>query len=157
MPDRRPDAPRYLREQDAPESDADARSTVDVTELLSRLAERTEELAEARVKQKAAEADLRRKSREVSAKRKARAETSERLETDRRELEVERDQVVAERRELEAEVARELDARAELEAELEETQERVAALQRRLQAAWTQLQRSDVEPEDRRWWNRRES
>ena len=157
MPDRRPDAPRYLREQDAPEPDADARSNVDVTELLSRLAERTEELAEARVKQKAAESDLRRKAREVSAQRKAHAETSQRLETDRRELEQERDQVVAERRELEAEIARELDARAGVEAELEETQERLTALQRRLQAAWAQLQRSEAEPEDRRWWNRRGS
>ena len=144
MPDMRPDAPRYLREQDAPEPDADARSTVDVTELLSRLSERTEELAEAKVKQKAAEADLRRKSRQLSTQRKAHDETSERLETDRRELEQERDQVVAERRELEAEVARELEARAELEAELEETQERVAALQRRLQ---TVLDRA---PADRR-------
>ena len=64
---------------------------------------------------------------------------------------------MAERRELEADVARELEARAELEADLEETQERIATLQRRLQAAWTELQQTDAEPEDRRWWNRRGS
>jgi chromosome segregation ATPase len=155
MPDMRPEAPRYLREQDAP--DADARSKVDVTELLSRLTERTEELAEARVKQKAAEADLRRTTRQLTAQRKAHGETSEQLETDRRELEEERDQVVAERRELEAEVAREMDARAALEAELEQEQERVHALQRRLQVAWAELQQAEPEPEERRWWNRRGS
>ena len=155
MPDGRPNAPRYLRAQDAP--DADSQSKVDVTELLSRLTERSEELGEARVQQKAAAADLRRTSRQLSAQRKAHAETRERLETDRRELEEERHRVVAERRELEAEVAREMEARAELEGELEETQERIAALQRRLQAAWGELQQTDPEPEDRRWWNRRGS
>ena len=155
MPDMRPDAPRYLREQAAPA--ADERSTVDVKELLTKLSERTEEVAEAQVKQKAAEADLRRMTRQLSAQRKAHDETSQRLETDRRELEEERDTVAAERRELEAEVARELEARAALEAELEETQERVTALQHRLQIAWTELQRTEAEPEQRRWWDRRGS
>ena len=155
MPEMRPDAPRYLRGQDAPA--ADARSSVDVTELLGRLSDRTEELAEARVRQKAAEADLKRTSRQVSTQRKAHTETTRRLETDHRELEEERDQVVAERRELEAEVAREMEARAALEAELEETQERVAAVQRRLQAAWAEVQQTEPEPEERRWWNRRGS
>jgi chromosome segregation ATPase len=155
MPDPRRDAPRYLRQQDAP--DADARSRVDATELLSKLSERTEELAEARVTQKAAEADLRRVTRQVSAQRKEHAETSERLETDRRELEEERDQVVAERRELEAEVARELEARAALEGELEQTQERVDALQRRLKVAWAERQQAEPEPDEPRWWQRRGS
>ena len=151
----RPDAPRYLREQAAP--DGGGRSRVDVSELLGRLSERTEELAEAKVTQKAAETDLRRTTRELSTQRKAHSETSQRLETDRRELEEERDQVVTERRELEAEVARELEARAALEAELEQTQERVADLQRRLQSAWADLQQTEPEPEDRRWWSKRGS
>ena len=96
MPDMRPDAPRYLREQAAP--DAGGRSRVDVSELLGRLSKRTEELAEAKVTQKAAENNLRRTTRELSTQRKAHDETSQRLEIDRRELEEERDQVVTERR-----------------------------------------------------------
>jgi chromosome segregation ATPase len=155
MAEGRPDAPRYLRKQDAPA--ADERSTVDVSELLGRLSERTEELAEAQVKQKAAEADLRRKSRQVTAQRKAHDETSRRFETDLRELEQERDHALAERHELEAEISREMEARVALEAELEQTQGRVDELQRRLQIAWAELKKTDAEPEERRWWNRRGS
>ena len=151
MPERRPDGPRILRERDAPAADATA--NVDVTDLLSRLADRTAELAEARVQQKHAEANLKTMSREVDTEREAHAETRRQLEADCRELEEECHQVAAACRELEAEVARERDARATAEAELKRAEERSAALQHQLQVVWTQLQQDKTEG-PHPWWRR---
>ena len=152
MTDTRPDAPRYLHERDA--SAADARATVDLADLLSRLAERTEELAEARVSQKHAEADLKQKTREWVMERKAHREARRQLETDCRELETECTQIGTERRELEAEVEQEREARAAVEADLKRMQDRVASLQHQLKIAWGQLHRGGTEAEQRPWWNR---
>jgi chromosome segregation ATPase len=152
MPETRPDAPRYLRKREG--RAADSAAAVDVTDLLSRLAEQTEELAEARVRQKHAEADLERKTREMDAERKAHLETRRQLETDCRELEAEANEVTAECRELEAEVARERKTRTQTEADLKRTQDRVAALQHQLQVAWAQLEHGGSEAEQRPWWGR---
>jgi hypothetical protein len=152
MPDTRSDAPRYLRERDA--STADTTATVDVTDLLRRLAERTEELAEARVRQKHAEANLKKKTREMDTERKARGKTRQQLEADRRNLAELRDQVTAQFRTLEAQVARERKARAAVEADLKRAQDRAAALQHQLQVARAQLEQGGTEPEQRPWWGR---
>jgi hypothetical protein len=122
-------------------------------DLLARLADRTEELAEARVRQKHAEADLNRKTRELASERKARGHARKPLETDRRELEAEYREVSAECRDLEAEIGRERNARTADEAELKRVQYRVAALQQQLQFAWAQLQER-TEGAQRSWWSR---
>jgi chromosome segregation ATPase len=151
MPERRQDGPRILYEHDAPP--ADAGSTVDVTGLLTRLAERTAELAEARVRQKQAEANLKKKTRELNSERKAHRETRRQLESDCRELETECHQAAAACRQLEADVAEQRDARAAAEAELKRAQERGAALQHQLQVVWAELQQHKPEgPQP--WWRR---
>jgi chromosome segregation ATPase len=152
MPETRQNGPRFLYGTDAPE--ADSAGTMDVLELLARLADRTEELAEAKVRQKHAEADLNGKTRELASERKARDQARKQLETDRRELEAEYREVSAECRDLEAELARERKARTADEAELKRAQYRVAALQQQLQVAWAQLQESGTEGAQRSWWSR---
>jgi chromosome segregation ATPase len=148
MPEKRQNGPRFPYERDVPPTDP--AGTIDVWELLARLGDRTEELAEARVRQKHAEADLKRKTREVASERKARGLARKQLEADRRELEAESRKVEAECRDLEAELARERKARAADDAELN----RVAALQQQLQIAWAQLQGSGTEGAQRSWWSR---
>jgi chromosome segregation ATPase len=138
MPETRPDGPRFLHETDP--SKADTTATVDVMDVLARLADRTEELAEAKVRQKHAEATLRRKTREMNTERKAHREACKRLEADCRDLGAEFGQVAAQCRELEAEIARERKARTALEVDLKRAQRGVAALQHHLQVAWAQLQ-----------------
>jgi chromosome segregation ATPase len=152
MADTRPDVPRYLREGDTPSADTTA--SVDVTELLARLGERTEELAEARVRQKHAEANLKRKTREMAAERKALSETRDRLETDCAELEAECQEAGAECRQLKALLAREQKARSAAEADLKRVQDRVASLQHQLQIAWARLKQDGTETEQRPWWSR---
>jgi chromosome segregation ATPase len=152
MADTRPDVPRYLREEDAP--GADTTASVDVTKLLARLGEQTEELAEARVRQKHAEANLKRKTREMTAERKAHRETRERLETDCAELEAECQQAGAECRQLKALLARERKARSAAEADLKRVQDRVGSLQHQLQIAWARLKQDGTETEQRPWWSR---
>jgi chromosome segregation ATPase len=152
MPDTRPDAPRHLRERNA--STADATATVDVTELLTRLAERTEELAEVKVRQKHAEASLKTKTRELDTEREAHGETLRQLEAECREREEECNRVAAEYRELEAQVAREREASAAVQTDLQRAQDRVAALQHQLQVAWSQLRQGGSEAEERPWWGR---
>jgi chromosome segregation ATPase len=153
MTDMRPDAPRYLHERGA--SAADATATVDVADLLSRLTERAEELAEARVSQKHAEANLRKKTREWDKERKARTEERQQLESDCRDLEIECSQIGTERRELEVELKREREARTAAEADLKRMQERIASLQHQLKIAWAQLQQGAPEAEPSQWWSRR--
>ncbi len=152
MPDTRPDAPLYLREGSVPEAEGTA--SVDVTDLLARLAQQTEELAEARVRQKHAEDALEQKTREMNAERKALVEKRERLQFDCAELEADCDQAAAEARELEAGLARERDARRAAEADLKRMRERVASLQHQLQIARAQLQKGGAEVEPRPWWSR---
>jgi chromosome segregation ATPase len=152
MPEARQDGPRFLYEKDAPKADSSA--TVDVMDLLTRLAEQTEELAEARARQKQAEATLKSKTREVNSERKVHGEACKRLEADCRDLEAERNQVAAECRELEAEIADARKARTADEAELKRAQHRVAALQHQLQVAWAQLQQDRTGGEQRPWWSR---
>jgi chromosome segregation ATPase len=152
MPEARQDGPRFLYERDAPQTDP--AEAMDAMELLARLADRTEELAEARVRQKHAEADLKRKTRELASERKARAHAHKQLEADRRELEAEFREVEAECRDLEAEIARGRKGRTADEAELKRVQHRVAALQQQLQVAWAQLQESGTEGAQRSWWSR---
>jgi chromosome segregation ATPase len=152
MPEARQDGPRFLYERDAPQTDP--AGAMDAMELLARLADRTEELAEARVRQKHAEADLKRKTRELASERKARAQARKQLEADRRELEAEFREVEAECRDLEAEIARGRKGRTADEAELKRVQHRVAALQQQLQVAWAQLQESGTEGAQRSWWSR---
>jgi chromosome segregation ATPase len=156
MPDARPDAPRYLHDPGTPTADTSA--AVDVSELLARLAQRTEELAEAKVEQKQVEAELKRRSRQVTAERKAHNETRQRLEGDCQALEAECDLLSAESRELEAEVAQERNARAAAEADLTRVQDRTAALQQKLKFAWAELRQSETEAaEQLPWWRRRGS
>jgi chromosome segregation ATPase len=152
MAEPQPDAPRYLREGDAPKGGTTA--SVDVTDLLGKLGERTEELAEARVRQKHAEAEVKRKTREISAQRKAHGETVKRLEADCAELEAECNQAVAESQQLKTLLARERRARGAAEAELKRVQERVASLQHQLQIAWARLKEDESGAERRPWWGR---
>jgi chromosome segregation ATPase len=154
MPERRREGPRILHERDVPAADASA--SVDVTELLSRLADQTAELAEARVLQKQAEASLNAKSGEVDAERKAHAETRSRLEAKCRELEAECQQVAASCRELEDEITWARGPRAAAETELKRAQEQSAAFQHQLQVVWAQLQQEKAEGSDP-WWRRRGS
>jgi chromosome segregation ATPase len=155
MADTRPDAPRHLRERDAEAADTSA--TVDVSELLTRLAERTEELAEARVGQKRAEANLKKKTRELDAERELRTKRRQQLETDCRELEAECIQVTEDYRALEAQLVREREARAAVQADLKRVQGRIAALQHQLQIAWAELKPEGTEAEGGPWWDRSDS
>jgi chromosome segregation ATPase len=154
MPERRREGPRILHERDVPAADASA--SVDVTELLSRLADQTAELTEARVLQKQAEASLNAKSGEVDAERQAHAETRSRLEAKCRELEAECQQVAASCRELQDEITWARSARAAAETELKRAQEQSAAFQHQLQVVWAQLQQEKAEGRDP-WWRRRGS
>lgn len=143
-----------MHERDAPTADTTA--AVDVTELLAKLAERTEELAEAKVQRKHAEAELKRRTREVSTERKAHNETRQRLEDDCQALEGESYLLSAESRLLEAEVAQEGNARTAAEADLKRVQDRTAALQHKLKIAWAELRPSETEAaEQLPWWRRR--
>jgi chromosome segregation ATPase len=153
MPDARPDAPRYLHERGTPKADTTA--AVDVSELLARLAERTEELAEARVEEKHAEAELRRRSRQVTSERKAHNEMRERLENDCQALESECELLLAESRELEIEAAREQDARTTVEGDLKRAEDLSAALQDKLKIVWAQLRESETESIEPPPWRRR--
>jgi chromosome segregation ATPase len=151
MPEARKDEPRLLHKREAPSPDVTA--TVDVTDLLARLADRTEELAEANVRLKHAEADLKRKTREMALERKAHSETRHQLESDCQQLEAECRDVAAECRDLEAEVARQREARAAVEADLKRAEERAAELQHQLQIVWAQLRedkRAGTRPRRRR-------
>ena len=151
MPEARQDGPRFLYEREA--SQPDSAGAMDAMELLARLADRTEELAEAKVRQKHAEADLKSKTREAASERKARAQARKQLEADRRELEAEYREVEGECRDLEAEIARERKTRTALEAELTRARHRVAALQHQLQVVWARLQQDKPEgPQS--WWRR---
>jgi chromosome segregation ATPase len=153
MADARPDTPRYLRDSDTPVTDKTA--AVDVSELLARLAARTEELAEARVRQKHAQAELKRRTREVTAERKAHSETRQRLENDCQALGTECDLLSAERRGLETEVARERSARSSVEADLKRVQDRIGSLQGKLKSAWSELRQREIEvAEQPSWWRR---
>jgi chromosome segregation ATPase len=154
MPERRREGPRILHERDVPAADASA--SVDVTELLSRLADQTAELTEARVLQKQAEASLNAKSGEVDAERQAHAETRSRLEAKCRELEAGCQKVAASCRELQDEITWARSARAAAETELKRAQEQSAAFQHQLQVVWAQLQQEKAEGRDP-WWRRRGS
>jgi chromosome segregation ATPase len=143
-----------LRQREAPPADATA--NVDVDELLAQLAERTAEVAAAKVRRQHAETNLKSKTRELDSERKAHKETRRRLEADRRELETERREVGAACDELKAKVAEQRDARAAAEGELERAEEQSVALQHQLQVVWTQLQQQKpAEPQP--WWRRRGS
>jgi chromosome segregation ATPase len=145
------DRPQLVHNRGAPSPDTTA--TVDVTDLLARLADRTEELAQAQVRQEHAEADLKRKLREMAAERKAHRETRSQLEADCQQLEAECQQVEAECRELQAEVAREREARAAVEADLKRAQQRVAALQHQLQIVSAQV-REEIKAGPQSRWRR---
>jgi chromosome segregation ATPase len=134
---------------------ADTKAAVDVTDLLARLTELTEELAEARVQQKHAEADLKKKARQVAAERKAHNATRQRLEDDCQALEADCDLLSAESHGLEAGVAEERNARTSVEADLKRVQDRTAVLQQKLKIAWTELKQSETEAgEQLPWWRR---
>lgn len=143
MAEARPDPPRYLHDREVPT--AETTVAVDVTELLARLAERTEELAEAKVNRKHAEAQLEKRTREVNTERKAHNETRQRLEDDCGALEVECELLSVEGRDLEAAVVQELDVRTAVEADLKRAQDRNAALERNLKIARGQLQQRETE------------
>jgi chromosome segregation ATPase len=149
MPEMRQDRPQLVGKRDAPSPDTTA--TVDVTDLLARLADRTEELAQAKVRQEHAEAELERKTREMAAERKTHSETHSQLEADCQQLETECQEVSAECRELQAEVARQREARTAVEADLKRAQQRVAGLQHQLQIVSAQLRGDKREGPSRRW------
>jgi chromosome segregation ATPase len=143
------DRPRLLHKRDATSPETSA--TVDVTDLLARLADRTEELAQAKVRQEYAEADLKRKTREMAAEREAHSERHRQLEADCEQLEAECQQVEAECRELEAEVSRQREARAAVEADLKRAHQRVAGLQHQLQIVSAQLREDNKAGPQPRW------
>lgn len=151
MAERQQDGPRAVPEHDVPAAASPA--TVDVEELLAQLAERTADLAEARMKQKHAETSLKTKTRELDLERKARKQTSRQLEGDRSALEEERDQHVAACRQLKAQVAEQRKARAAAEAELKRAETRSAALQHQFQVVSAQLRHQKPE-EPQPWWRR---
>src|SRR5919106_1863445 len=151
MPETREDGPRLLPKREVPSPDATA--TVDVTDLLARLADRTEEVAEAKVRLKHAEGDLKRQTREMALERKAHGETRQQLEADCQQLEAECRDLEAECRELEAEVARQREARAAVDADLKRAEERAAELQHQLQIVWAQV-REDKRAGTRPGWRR---
>ena len=151
MAESQQDGPRAVREHDVPPVASPAR--VDVEELLTQLAERTAELADARTKRKNAEAKMKTKTRELDAERKALKQTSRQLEGDLSALETERDQYVAACRELKDQIAEQRKARAAAEADIRRAEERSGALQHKLQVVWAQLQQE--KPEARKpWWRR---
>ena len=143
MPDARPNPPPYLHQRGTPKADTTA--AVDVSELLARLAQRTEELAEAKVEQKHAEAELKRRSRQVTTERKAHNEMREPLESDCQALESECELLLVESRELEVEVAREQDARTAVEVDLKRAEHLTATLEDKLKMVWAQLRQSENE------------
>lgn len=143
MPDARPNPPPYLHKRGTPTADTTA--AVDVSELLAKLAQRTEELAEAKVEQKQAEAELRKRSRQVTTERKAHKELREPLEVDCQALESECELLLVESRELEVEVAREQDARTAVEADLKRAEHLTATLEDKLKMVWAQLRQSENE------------
>jgi DNA repair exonuclease SbcCD ATPase subunit len=151
MAERQQDVPRVVHKNDVPPVASPAR--VDVEELLAQLAERSAELAEARMKRKHAEANLKTKARELDSERKARKQTSRQLEGDRSALETERDQHVAACRQLKAHVAEQRKARAAAEAELKRAETRSAALQHQFQVVSAQLRQQKPE-EPQPWWRR---
>ncbi len=142
MPDARPNPPPYLHKRGTPTADTTA--AVDVGELLARLAQRTEELAEAKVEQKHAEAELKRRSRQVTTERKAHKEMREPLEADCQALESECELLLVESRELEVEVAREQDARTAVEVDLKRAEHLTAALEDKLKTVWAQLRQPET-------------
>jgi chromosome segregation ATPase len=151
MAERQQDVPRVVHKHDVPPVASPAR--VDVEELLGQLAERTAELAEARMKRKHADANLKTKTRELDSERKARKQTSRQLEGDRSALETERDQSAAACRQLEAQLAEQRKARAAAEEELKRAETRSAALQHQFQVVSAQLRHQ--RPEERQpWWRR---
>jgi chromosome segregation ATPase len=154
MPETRKDEPRLLHKREA--SSPDVTATVDVTDLLARLADRTEELAEAKVRQEHTEADLKRKTREMASERKAHTEARQQLEADCQQLEAECHEVAAECRKLEAEIARQREARAAVEADLKRAEDRAAELQHQLQIVWAQL-REDKRAGQRPRWRKSDS
>ena len=143
MPEARPNPPPYLHKRGTPAADTTA--AVDVSELLATLAERTEELAEAKVEQKHAEAELKKRSRQVTTERKAHNELREPLESDCQALESECELLLAESRELEVEVAREQDARTAVEVDLKRAEHLTATLEDKLKMVWAQLRQSETE------------
>lgn len=147
MPDARPNPPPYLHKRGTPTADTTA--AVDVGELLARLAQRTEELAEAKVEQKHAEAELKRRSRQVTTERKAHNEERQGLEGECQTLESECELLFAESHELEAEVAREREAVTAAEVNLKRAEDLSAALQDKLKILWDQLRQSEPNSGDR--------
>ena len=143
MPDARPNPPPYLHQRGTPTADTTA--AVDVGELLATLAQRTEELAEAKVEQKHAEAELKRRSRQVTTERKAHNDMREPLESDCQALESECELLLVESRELEVEVAREQDARTAVEVDLKRAEHLTATLEDKLKMVWAQLRQSENE------------
>jgi chromosome segregation ATPase len=123
-------------------------------DLLTRLAERTEQLAEANVRHEHAEADLRKMTREAGTERKARGLRRKQLEADRRDLKTERDEIAAGCRDLKTEIARERNALTALEDQLTQAQHRVTTLQHQLQVAWAQLPQRGSQGGQRSWWSR---
>ena len=150
MMDTAPDTPRYLHDGDTqavPDRDSPAAETtaaVDVSELLARVAEQTEQLAEAKVEHKHAEAQLKKRTREVNAERKAHKATRERLEEDSQTLLDECDRLAAESRALEAEVARERNALTAVEEDLKRVQDRTVALEEKLKIASAQRRQNEA-------------
>ncbi len=150
MAERR-DGPRILHEPDPPPADANA--SVDVADLLERLADLTAELADASVRQKHAEAKLKTKAAELESERKAHDEAVRRLEADCGELEAECQQVAAACGELEAVLAGQRDARAATEADLKRAKERGAAVHHQLRVVQAQLGQ-DKPQGPPPWWRR---
>ena len=136
MAERR-DGPRILHEPDPPPADANA--SVDVADLLERLADLTAELADASVRQKHAEAKLKTKAAELESEREAHDEAVRRLEADCGELE--------------AVLAGQRDARAATEADLKRAKERGAAVHHQLRVVQAQLGQ-DKPQGPPPWWRR---
>jgi len=151
MAEARPDPPRHLHDREVPT--AETTVAVDVTELMARLAERTEELAEARVNRKRAKSQLEKRTREVNTERKAHDETRQRLEEHCAALEVECELLSVDGRKLDAAVVQERDARTAVEADVKRAQDRNAALERTLRIARGQLQQRETEAAEQlpRW------
>jgi chromosome segregation ATPase len=153
MTDMRPDAPRYLHDRDTPAPETKA--AVDVTELLARLAQRTEELAEAKAQQKHADSELRKRKREVTSERKAHNEARQLLKMDCQALESDCDRLAEGARALELEVAQVRDGRNAVEADLKRVQDLTAALQQKLKIARAELRQIETEAaEQLPWWKR---
>lgn len=150
MAERR-EGPRILHEPDP--QPADANASVDVSDLLARLADRTAELAEAKVQQKNAEAKLKTKAGELESERKAHKQGVRQLEADCRELETECEQVAAACSELEAVLEGQRSARDASETELKRARKRGAALQHQLRVVQGQLGQ-DKPQGPPPWWRR---